>query len=104
MALELKDLTYGRNLDNTKDIKNNLDGDIERVRSALTGSAYSDFKKTIAKYWNGADKDAFIKDFDQRVNSISSNLTKIKKYVDDALVDDYKTFVGKQKNHYTPNK
>ena len=101
MGLTMETATYARSKAGTEKIKANLDGDIRRIKTALSGNAYNDMIKVFASYWVGSDHDAFVKDLGARVNSIKSRCDKIQKLVDQALTEDYNNFIKKQKSFYT---
>ena len=100
MALTMENATYARSKSGTDKIKANLDGDIKNIKTALTGTAYTDMLKVFKSYWVGSDHEAFVKDLEARISSIKSRCNTIQKLVDQALTEDYNNFVKNQKNFY----
>lgn len=100
MSLTMDNAEYARSKAGTDKIKANLDGDIKKIKDALSGTAYTEMVNTFGKYWVGADHDAFVKDVKARVDSIKSSCTKIQNLIDQALTDDYNNFVKNQRNFY----
>ena len=100
MALTMENAEYARSKSGTEKIKANLDGDIKNIKTALKGAEKDALVKTFGRYWVGADHDAFIKDLEARINSIVSRCTKIQKFIDDALTNDYNNFIKNQSSFY----
>ena len=91
---------YGRDQGHNIALAKMFHDDIEKIISALNGSAYDECFRTIGNHWLGPDFDQFKNNFNEYLSALKNDLRKIDKLVETTLRDDYDTFVKNQASHY----
>ncbi len=84
--------TYARSASGLNRLISNLQGDIKRAGSKITGSEYNKFINTVKRNWSGADADRFLARFKSDVKNCKTSLDKYSKQIASTLRNDQAQF------------
>ncbi len=91
-SLTMEKATYARSTSGAKSAINNLQGDLDKVIKTLNGSKYTDFKKTVAKYWSGSDATRFLANVEVQRKSVEAQIKNLKSSISTAITNDKQQF------------
>lgn len=100
MALSMNDATIARSNSGVEELITALQGQVTNVINTLGGQVYSDVKTRTNENWSGASKDAFLKDLDERVESVRNDLIALRTRIAEDLHNDRDTFIAKDAQIY----
>lgn len=98
MALNMTNATYGRSNAGLKSLIAEYEADINTIIKSLDGNAYTELKKEIKKYWQGADCDKFLAKIDEKINDAKSTVQNYRNTITNALNEDNTEFRKMQDN------
>ena len=90
MALNIAQMTYGRDAAGRKRLVTDLKADLAAAKKAFADVA--EIKSAVAKYWRGPDATKFMEGFETMSQAAGKACTKFGEYVDNALSADAKNF------------
>lgn len=85
MALNMNSAKTAVSASGTNKLVSELSAGIGKVKTALRGQAYVAFINNVNANWSGTSKDMFIKDLNKKLDTVSSELTKLQNQINTDL-------------------
>lgn len=99
MAFNMNSATNARSTSGIKALAANYEADIKKVLNAIQGNKYTELKKIIRTYWQGADCDYFIQQLDKTTNDLKNQIAGYTSQITNALNQENTDFRKFQANN-----
>lgn len=93
---DMSNLTYGRSMEGSNKIVNDLMNDIKEITKALAGAEYANIIKEVRNNWSGTDATAFLKKFEESTKELTQYYNSFTIKIARVIVTDYNQFTKQQ--------
>ena len=93
---DMSNLTYGRSIEGSNKIVNDLMNDIKEITKALSGAEYANIIKEVRNNWNGTDATAFLKKFEESTKELTQYYNSFTIKIARVIITDYNQFAKQQ--------